>query len=56
MLKGPIFSLNSTHHRFWTNFEWKRTVTLGELDDITQNVAIDYDIMQNPTILNRMPR
>ncbi len=31
-LKEHNFSLNLTHHQFWTNFEWKYSDTVTELD------------------------
>jgi hypothetical protein len=37
--KGPILSLNPTFHPLRTNFEWKYTKALAELDIILPKVA-----------------
>jgi hypothetical protein len=54
--KGPVFSICPTHHPFWTNFEWKCTEIWPAIDDILQKVSRVYVLVQNPTLVYRMPQ
>jgi hypothetical protein len=51
--KGLIISLN--HHQFEQILNENFAGNLVELNDILQMLARDYSLVQNPTVLNRMP-
>ncbi len=55
MLKDCTFTLNPTHNPFLANFEWKCTDNSTELDISLQKVERYFNLVQNPTVGNRMP-
>jgi hypothetical protein len=56
VLKKALFSvfiLPATH--FEQILNTKRTKTLAKIDDILQKIARFYQLVQNPTVVHRMP-
>ncbi len=43
--KGPVFSVYSAQHPFWTNFELKYAETLALVDNILQKFLTFYELV-----------
>ncbi len=54
--KARIFILKPVHHSSCMSVEWKCMHAFAELVDILLKVARDYSLIDNPSVLNRMPQ